>query len=134
MLDDYTEVEELLGTRRNESIQIGYRIAHLLGHDAVYGFDEQPSAEEPNYFPMGEVQKFAAANGQMPLIEGLIASVQARVAEEERKQAEQSIAESLIPHNDPDLVDSEHFRLYYSLIAIGDGNSQLGAYSTHTGS
>ena len=40
-VDDYAETEALLTTDRNESIQIGYRLARMLGHSAVYGFDER---------------------------------------------------------------------------------------------
>ncbi|MBD58733.1 MAG: hypothetical protein CL808_01240 [Citromicrobium sp.] len=126
-LANYAEVDELLTTRRNESIQIGYRIANMLGHETVYGFDEQPSGDEPDYFPMGPVQEFAEASGQAAMIAQLFGEVQERVAKEQAALATQSIAESLLWHNDATAVDAGHDRIYYSLLKIGDGDAQPGA-------
>ncbi|ABC63046.1 DUF5694 domain-containing protein [Erythrobacter litoralis] len=126
-LANFAEVDELLATRRNESIQIGYRIADMLDHRAVYGIDERADADEPNYFPMGEVQAVAADTDQSDIVAGLFAVVEKRVSEEQAKLAEQSIAQSLIWHNDPDVVDAGHDEIYYGLIPIGDGDRQPGA-------
>lgn len=126
-MSDYADTEELLGTTRNESVQIGYRLARQLGHDAVYGYDEQPGEGEPNYFPMGKVQAFAQENGGMELLGGLFAEVQAMAAEEEAKLPQQTIAQSLLMHNDTARVDALHDRLYYSILKIGDGDQQPGA-------
>lgn len=38
----------LLRERKDERVQIGYRLAHMLGHEAVYAIDEQPSEGEPD--------------------------------------------------------------------------------------
>ncbi|MEX0343007.1 MAG: DUF5694 domain-containing protein [Erythrobacter sp.] len=124
---DFDRTEELLETTRNESIQIGYRLARQLGHEAVYGYDEQPGEGEPDYFPMGKVQAFAAENGGQDLLASLFAEVQAMAAEEQARLPQQSIAESLLTHNDPDRVGAMHDRLYYSLLRIGDGDAQPGA-------
>lgn len=126
-MDDYAETDALLATDRNESIQIGYRLAKQLGHDAVYGYDEQPGDGEPDYFPMGKVQAFAAENGQMDVLEQLIAEVRASTVEEQRDLPNQTIAESLLAHNDRARIDGRHDRLYYSLLQIGDGDAQPGA-------
>ncbi len=126
-IDDYARTDELLRTSRNESVQLGFRMARMLGHEAVYGFDEQPSEGEPDYFPMGRVQATAAETGQSGVIEGLIADLQARTDAEQERLAQQSLAESLLFHNDPDVVGAEHDKLYYTLIRIGDGEAQPGA-------
>ncbi|MEO1483570.1 MAG: DUF5694 domain-containing protein [Myxococcota bacterium] len=126
-LSSYERVKELLRTSRNESVQIGYRLGLKLGHRAVYGYDEQPDENEPDYFPMGEVQAFAEQNGQMELLGRLMAEVKAVSAQQEAALPRQSIAESLLPHNDPKRVDSMHNRLYYSLLKVGDGDAQPGA-------
>lgn len=126
-IPEFADSEALLATRRNESIQLGFRLARMLGHGAVYGFDEQRSEREPNYFPMGKVQQVAEETGQAHLLHGLLSEVQARVVAEEAALAEQSIAEALISQNDPVDGDAMHNRLYYSLIQIGDGHEQPGA-------
>ncbi|MBO6525886.1 DUF5694 domain-containing protein [Erythrobacter sp.] len=124
---DFDRTEELLKTTRNESVQVGYRLARQLGHEAVYGYDEQPGEGEPDYFPMGKVQAFAAENGGEELLANLFAEVQAMAAEEQARLPDQTIAESLLTHNDPARVEAMHDRLYYSLLKIGDGDAQPGA-------
>lgn len=126
-IPEYAEVEMLLRESRNESVQLGFRLADMLGHDAVYGFDEQPEDGEPDYFPMGAVQEFATASGQAHIIEGLIADLKAEVAIQQEQLAQQSMAESLILHNDAAVVEEQHDLLYYSMLQIGDGDSQPGA-------
>lgn len=126
-LESYAEVEELLTTSRNESFQIGFRLADMLGHDAVYGIDERGGEGEPDYFPMGRVQAFAQANGQEDLLAELFAVVQQRTEEEQARLAEQTIAESLIVHNDAAGVDDQHDAIYYPMLKIGDGDQQPGA-------
>ncbi|WP_421992121.1 DUF5694 domain-containing protein [Qipengyuania sp.] len=124
---DFDRTEELLKTKRNESIQVGYRLARKLGHEAVYGYDEQPGEGEPDYFPMGKVQAFASEHGGQDLLACLFAEVQAMAAEEQARLPDQTIAESLLTHNDPARVGAMHDRLYYSLLKIGDGDTQPGA-------
>lgn len=111
-LPSYADTDELLRTKRNESYQIGYRLARQLGHDAVYGYDERGSEEEPDYFPMGKVQEFAAENGFAPLLGELFASIQQKMGEEQERLPNQNIAESLVFHNDPDIVEGVHHHLY----------------------
>ena len=126
-LDSYAEADEMLATRRNESVQIGYRLAKLMDHSQVYGIDEQSGEGEPNYFPMNKVQEFAEASGQNAELQRLFGVVQARVAEEQAKLADVSIAESLLFHNDAETVDAGHDELYYGTLRIGDGDAQPGA-------
>ncbi|MEM1196250.1 MAG: DUF5694 domain-containing protein [Pseudomonadota bacterium] len=126
-LDGYARTQELLATSPNETVQIGYRLARQLGHRAVYGYDERSGEGEPDYFPLGSVQEFAQKNGQMELLGSLFASVQQKVGEEQAKLASQTVAESLMVHNDIAFVDAGHDALYYSLISIGDGDQQPGA-------
>ncbi|MEM8724778.1 MAG: DUF5694 domain-containing protein [Pseudomonadota bacterium] len=127
LMADYANTDQLLATDRNESIQVGFRLAKELGHEAVYGYDEQSEEGEPNYFPLGKVQAFAEANGGSELLGKLFAEVQAMATEEQAKLPQQSIAESLITHNDTERVGAMHDRLYYSLLKIGDGDEQPGA-------
>lgn len=126
-MSNYGQTNALLKTDRNESIQIGFRLGQKLGHQAVYGYDERAEEGEPNYFPMGKVQSFAQKNGDMELLNSLITEVRAMTKEEEAKLSGQSIAESLLTHNDTEKVEAMHDRLYYSLLKIGNGDEQPGA-------
>lgn len=126
-VSDYDQTTELLKTTRNESVQIGYRLAQQLGHPAVYGYDEQAGEGEPDYFPFGKVQAFAAENGQMDMLNSLFAGLKAQAAEDEAELPNQTIAESLLSSNDEAEVSAQHDLLYYSLLSIGDGDAQPGA-------
>lgn len=126
-LKSYADTTELLTTRRSETVQVGYRLARKLGHEAVYGYDERSGEGEPDYFPMGKVQSFAQEHGGMEMLGQLMSEVQAMTAEEQANLPNQSIAQSLLTHNDPERVTALHDRLYYSLLSIGDGDQQPGA-------
>lgn len=126
-LPNYAASDELLASSANESVQIGYRLARELGHDAVFGFDEQAEDETLDYFPMGPVVEFAERSGQMGTIERMTSAIEARMAEEQARLAGQSIAESLIVHNEPARLRADHDRFYYGLIAIADAEEQPGA-------
>jgi hypothetical protein len=118
---------EMLQRQADERVQIGYRLAYRLGHRAVYGFDEQPDANEPNYFPLDTVRVFADEAGQSGVIDEIIALVQQNTQSIERAQATSSIAELLQTENRPDVVRRMHGRAYYGLLGIGDGERQPGA-------
>lgn len=126
-LSDYPDADALLTKDRSESVQIGYRLAQKLGHDAIYGYDERGGENEPDYFPFGKVQAFAGANGRMGEIAAIFAEVEAMAAEQQERLATQSIAESLFVHNDGEALARMHDRIYYSLLRFGDGNAQPGA-------
>jgi hypothetical protein len=123
----FAQTDALLTTSRSESVQIGFRLARLLSHEAVYGYDEQGGAEEPDYFPFGEVQAFAKANGMMDDLAAMLAQAEAMATEQEVQLATQSISESLVAHNDGEALAQMHDQLYYALLRFGDGNAQPGA-------
>lgn len=126
-MDNYSDVAKLLTTSRNESIQIGYRLALQLGHTAVYGYDEQPGDDEPDYFPLDRVQALAEQEGQSQFLATLFAEVQEFVDRQQQDLPVQSVAESLFAHNNAAQLDAFHDRLYYSLLKVGNGNDQPGA-------
>lgn len=126
-MEEYARAQKLLLTSRNETIQIGYRLGLMLGHEAVYGYDERAEGGEPDYFPMGKVQAFAQENGGMALLGRLMAEVQAEADKEQAVLPNQTVAQSLLKHNDTARVEAMHNRLYYSLLSVGDGDQQPGA-------
>ena len=115
-----------LASERNETVQIGYRLARRLGLDRVHAIDEQPGPGEPDYFPFDKVAEFAAANGLQDRIDALMAKGAAITRATQTKMATASIAELLIDHNDPERPASR-IDLYYGLLAIGDAQRQPGA-------
>lgn len=117
----------MLAENRNETVQIGYRLAHRLGHGHVYGFDEQPGEGEPDYFPYGTVREWAEAHGMVARLDAMEQEIQAIVAAEGAAQAETSIPASLIVHNDRDASDGQHAYFYNRLFDFGDGEAQPGA-------
>ena len=126
-LEPYADIDNLLKTDRDESVQIGFRLAQILGHKAVFGIDEKPGEGEPDYFPLGDVQAFAEADGRADELGQLFAVMGERVEAEQAKLADQSIAQSLIFHNDAATVDAGHDEIYYGMLNFGDGEQQPGA-------
>ncbi|MBX7541995.1 DUF5694 domain-containing protein [Qipengyuania sphaerica] len=126
-LESYARTEQLLQTERNETVQLGYRLARLLGHEAVYGFDERSRDGEPDYFPFEAVQSFAQRSGHGELLETLVGQVEAASEVENAAIQKRSVAETLFHHNDPMLMTRMHHNFYYSMLTIGDGENQPGA-------
>ncbi|MEM8694464.1 MAG: DUF5694 domain-containing protein [Pseudomonadota bacterium] len=125
---DYSQFDAaMLATERNESIQIGYRLASRMGHDRVFGFDERPGEGEPDYFPMGRVNAFAEANSMQEDLQRLFAIVRAENDRQQAAQATQTLAQLLMTHNDPEQILPMHRSLYYGLLQFGDGDDQPGA-------
>lgn len=110
---------------RSESVQIGFRLAHDMGHDAVYGIDEQD--ESVNYFPYGKLQEYVGEHGGKERLDALNAQSAAFVEGMSRAQASKSVAEVLMWINRPDMIQRLHRNWYYGLMEIGDHERQPGA-------
>lgn len=121
--DEFTP--ETLTKVPNEREQIGYRLAHQLGHDAVYGIDEQ--SDETDYFPFGIVAEFAESGGRVDAIESLQQMAAALVETMGRMHAEQTIGQTLYWINQPRLIDRGHRQFYYGLLQLADHEQQPGA-------
>jgi hypothetical protein len=109
-----------LGTNPDERVQIGYRIAHQLGHKRVYAIDVQGE------FPYGKVVEFAKANGREARLSALSGEVGTAVRAFNEMQARHSLATLLIGYNDPRGFQSG-IDGYYELLKFGDGANQPGA-------
>lgn len=117
---------DTLNTERNETVQIGYRLARRFGLGRVHAIDEQPGPDEPDYFPFPAVAEFAAANAMQPRIDAMIAKGAAITGATEERQQDATIAELLIDHNRPD-GDASGIDVYYEVLGIGDTDRQPGA-------
>lgn len=110
---------------RNETVQIGHRLAHDLGLQRVYAIDEQEG--ELPFFPFERVQAFAAENGHADELQAMIARVQTAAAELSAEQATAPIYEQLARHNDPADILAGHEELYYSLLKFSKRSDHAGA-------
>lgn len=109
----------------NEREQIGYRLARRLGHEAVYGIDEQ--SDETDYFPFGAVSGYAETHGRTEAVELLNELVAAMIETKERMHAEQTIGRTLLWINRPELIERWHRQFYYGLLQLADQEEQPGA-------
>jgi hypothetical protein len=116
---------EDLKTKPDERIQIGYRLAHSLGHENVYTIDEQ--SDEIDYFPFGAVMKFAEENGRASEIQAMMDEIGANVKEFEASQEGKSIRQLLIAQNIPPESLEGHEKFYYGLLSFGSPKAQPGA-------
>lgn len=115
-----------LKTDRNETTQIGFRLAHMLGLNDVQGIDEHGGAGEPDYFPFEKVQDWTKANGREAELETLFGFVDAEQKAFEKEQPVKTIPALLLRHNSADAVARGH-QLYTGMLKLGDGNNQPGA-------
>lgn len=114
-----------LASRRDERVQIGYRLARLAELQTVYGIDEQPTQGEPDYFPFERVQAGVQRHGEDADLAMMMSRAGKLVANFEQRQAGSAIAELLIDANDPrTLADPS---MYYELLAFDAGEDQPGA-------
>lgn len=109
----------------NEREQIGYRLAHRLGHEKVYGIDEKD--EEVDYFPFGVVTEYAEKKQRSEDLETFHRRAAALVKTMGRLHAENSIGHVLHWVNRPSNIERNHTELYYGLLAYADATEQPGA-------
>ena len=116
---------EDLTQKRNEIIQIGYRVAGDLGLDRVYAIDE--SEGEIPFFPFDRVQTFAERTGQTQLIDDMVAKVRANSTELEAAQNTETISQLLARLNRPEVIQSDQEDFYYELLKLSDAEEHAGA-------
>ena len=105
--------------KRNEIIQLGFRLAQLLGHQQVYAIDVQQDLD------FETVMKYAAENGQAAMIEALQASGQNAVSEFAERQENSSVGELLYWFNEEASLAENH-RIYVDLLRIGKAPDYVG--------
>lgn len=116
---------EQLTKNADERVQIGFRLAKNLGHQTVYGIDEQ--SDTIDYFPFDKVDAYAKAHGETATLEKMHASVQAMMQALEAAQKTTPIHTLLAQTNDPAKVLSDHRDFYYAFLRLGDAKTQPGA-------
>lgn len=116
-----------LAKDRNEIVQIGYRLAHKLGHKAVYAIDEQAGPGQPSYFPYDKVLAYSEAKGRGEELAAMSAPLQARLKVFEAAQKTTPIAGLLLDLNNPKTQSDEHRDFYNQSLRFGDASEQPGA-------
>lgn len=96
---------EMLRRNPNETVQIGYRIAHQLKLGKVYAIDEQSGPGEPDYFPFEKVAGFAKANGNAAALDEINAYGAAITQRIEKQQQTMTI-----PRSSPITIAPTHRR------------------------
>lgn len=112
-------------SERNETVQIGYRIARRMGLASVQGIDETGGPGEPDYFPMDRVQAWAEKHGKAAELGAMFGQVEAEAKAFEDAQASESIPQLLMRHNAPGRLLSGN-DLYLGLLRFGDATDQPG--------
>lgn len=118
---------ERLATDRNEIVQIGYRLAHRMGHKDVYAFDENGGPGEPDYFPFDKVEAYAKAHGSEARLAAILDYFGKGAKTFSDAQPTTSVARLLALYNDPSRYVAEHEQGYLTLLSFGNGENQPGA-------
>jgi hypothetical protein len=104
---------------RNETQQLGFRLASLLGHERVYPIDHRGE------FPFGPVMEYAQAHD--PAFVGFVQQELGRItAEANRQQREESVGTILRLSNQPSKLAADH-GMYLRFARVGAGDTYVGA-------
>lgn len=114
-----------LTRQRNESVQIGYRVAHEAGIDRVYAVDKQEG--DVSYFPFERIEAFAERTNRQDEITSKIETIKVQAQGLMHDQATTSIAELLARQNDPEVIEDMHSSFYYGLLNMTDAEDNAGA-------
>ena len=101
---------------RNESDQIGFRLAKELGHKQVYGIDIQGD------FPFEPIMQFAKKNGKEEMLNGLISQVPKEIEAMSAILSKGTITDLLRYINQDDHVRRDHE--FYMSLAQFAGNGE----------
>jgi hypothetical protein len=103
-----------LDLSRDETEQIGFRMAGSAGHERLYPVDWMGP------FPMEPVLEFAASHGQSEIAEAMFAEAQEMAERFAEMQKTASVRELLLAVNQAGRLHHDH-ALYLSLARIGAG-------------
>lgn len=104
---------------RNETEQLGFRLAAMLGHDRVFPIDHRGE------FPFGAVMEYAQEH-DLAFVAFVQQEIQRISEEANRQQRELAIGEILRMANDPAKLANDH-AAYVRFARVGAGDSYVGA-------
>jgi hypothetical protein len=105
---------------RNETEQIGFRLAKELGHKTVYPVDVDGE------FPFQRIVNFAKASGRSKEFDAMMGEIGAMVKAQSEYLASHTILETLLYMNDDDKV-SQDVGFYYRQAHFGEPGDWAGA-------
>jgi hypothetical protein len=105
---------------RNETDQIGFRLAERLGHDSVFGVDVDGD------FPFPRLSDFAKANDRNAEFDAVMADIGSSVEEQDAYLATHTVLEALMRMNS-DAAVAESVGFYYRQSHLGDHWNWAGA-------
>lgn len=118
--DGYVAGEREL--RKSEEEQIGFRLAHLSGHETIYPIDVQLQLDDEALGPL--IGQNPAFQERMGALEGLGQAAMQIMAE---WLAEGTIGEMLYKMNTPESIEWAHIPYVAYFVPIVGGNSYAGA-------
>lgn len=116
--------ERQYATSQNERVQLAYRLAKTANVDRVYGIDEQPDDNEPDYFPFNDLMAHAQSTGQIESLQAMLATVQDEVEQRMARMDSMHIAEALLETNNG-FFSSPDF--YFKILEYDAGEAQPAA-------
>lgn len=103
----------------NETNQIGYRLAKVMGHKTIYPVDEEGD------FPWERVVNWAKANGQYEKFAALDETTAKQVSEESEFLEKHTILE-MYEYLNSDSRPAKDVAFYYSIVPFGDPGDYAG--------
>jgi hypothetical protein len=108
---------------KNETNQIGFRLAKELGHKKVYCVDWSDFWDDPSI----NYEKYASKDAELDgFMKGVYRNLKKEVDAEHEKLFSLSITNQLIFLNQPDRMEKDH-KVYFDLMRIGRGKEYIGA-------
>jgi hypothetical protein len=108
---------------KNETNQIGFRLAKELGHKKVYCVDWSEFWDDPSI----NYEKYASKDAELDgFLKGVYRNLKEEVDAEHEKLFTLSVTDQLILLNRPDRIEKSH-KIYYNLMRIGRGKEYAGA-------
>lgn len=108
---------------KNETNQIGFRLAKALGHKKVYCVDWSDFWDDPSI----NYEKYASKDPEMDsFLKGIYRKLKEGVDAEFAKLYTLPITDQLILLNQPDRIEKEN-KIYFDLMRIGRGKEYAGA-------
>lgn len=108
---------------KNETNQIGFRLAKEAGLKKVYCVDWSDFWDDPNI----SYEKYAAKDAEMDsFLKGVYRDLKTSVDAEHEKMFTLPVIDQLVLLNQPDRIEKSH-QTYYDIMRIGRGKEYIGA-------
>jgi hypothetical protein len=130
-LEDDAKTQEIYGRylsgsyqlSKNETNQIGFRLAKESGHKKVYCVDWSDFWDDPTI----HYEKYAAKDAELDsFLKGVYRNLKREVDAEHEKLFTLPVIDQLVLLNQPDRIEKNH-KIYYDLMRIGRGKEYVGA-------